>query len=44
MDLNDLSAELGYQIHTNRELGIMLREVKPLAKFSDVHGKFQEVE
>jgi hypothetical protein len=33
---------LGYQIHTNRELGMMLRGVKPLAKFSDVRGRFPE--
>src|SRR4051794_12908134 len=31
---------LGYQIHTNRELGMMLRGEKPLAVFSDVEGFF----
>src|SRR6478672_2605613 len=31
---------LGYQIHTNRELGMMLRGEKPLAIFSDVEGSF----
>jgi len=34
---------LGYHIHTNRELGMMLRGVKPLAKFSEVRGMFPEV-
>jgi hypothetical protein len=29
---------LGYQIHTNRELGMMLRREKPLAVFCDVIG------
>lgn len=43
MDLNDLSAELGCQIHTNRELGLMLRGVKPLAIFNEVHGHFPDV-
>ena len=27
---------LGYQIHTNRELGMMLRREKPLAVFCDI--------
>lgn len=37
----DLSKEvLGYQLHTNRELGMMLRQEKPLAAFSDVEGFF----
>ena len=31
---------LGYQIHTNRELGMMLRREKPLAVFCDVEGAF----
>jgi len=31
---------LGYQIHTNRELGMMLRCEKPLAVFSDVEDAF----
>jgi hypothetical protein len=31
---------LGYQIHTNRELGMMLRGEKPLAVFADVEGFF----
>jgi hypothetical protein len=31
---------LGYQIHTNRELGMMLRREKPLAVFSDVADAF----
>lgn len=35
-------ASLGYQIHTNRELGMMLRREKPLAFFCDVEGAFPE--
>jgi hypothetical protein len=31
---------LGYQLHTNRELGMMLRREKPLAVFGDVDGAF----
>jgi hypothetical protein len=31
---------LGYAIHTNRELGFMLRGSKPLAVFSDAYGQF----
>ena len=31
---------LGYQIHTNRELGMMLLGQKPLAVFSDVEGRY----
>jgi hypothetical protein len=31
---------LGYQLHTNRELGMMLRGEKPLAVFSEVDGLF----
>ena len=31
---------LPYTIHTNRELGMMLRGAKPLACFSDVYGTF----
>lgn len=33
---------LGYQVHTNRELGMMLRREKPLAVFCDVEGEFPE--
>lgn len=33
---------LGYQLHTNRELGMMLCGSKPLAVFSEVHGAFPE--
>ena len=33
---------LGYRIHTNRELGMMLRGQKPLAVFSDYYGCFHE--
>jgi len=34
---------LPYQIHTNRELGLMLKGTKPLAAFSDVYGGFPDV-
>jgi hypothetical protein len=34
---------LGYKIHTNCELGMMLRGEKPLAVFSDVEGAFPAV-
>jgi hypothetical protein len=34
---------LGYRIHTNRELGMMLRREKPLAMFSSgIEGDFGE--
>jgi hypothetical protein len=33
---------LGYSLHTNRELGMMLRGLKPLAVFSEVDGAFVE--
>jgi hypothetical protein len=41
-DLQDLSKALGYQIHTNRELGMMLRGEKPLSIFSDWRGCFPD--
>jgi hypothetical protein len=31
---------LGYELHTNRELGMMLRGEKPLSMFSGVDGFF----
>jgi hypothetical protein len=31
---------LGYQIHTNLELGMMLRREKPLAFFYEIDGNF----
>ena len=34
---------LGYQVHTNRELGMMLQELKPLAVFCDDYGMSVEV-
>lgn len=37
-----LSNEVGYDIHTNRELGMMLRGVKPLAVFSDGYDHFPD--
>jgi hypothetical protein len=36
-------AALPYQIHTNRELGLMLRGVKPLAVFSDWYDRRSDV-
>ena len=39
--LNEQS--LGYALHTNRELGMMLKGQKPLAMFSDRYGRFPEV-
>jgi hypothetical protein len=42
MDRDDLIARLGYEIHTNRELGMMLRGVKPLAEFADAYGRFPD--
>jgi hypothetical protein len=39
--LAHLSVEaLGYALHTNRELGLMLKRQKPLAVFSEFGGKF----
>ena len=41
--LNHLSERvLGYAIHTNRELGFMLRGSKPLAVFCDAYGHFPD--
>ncbi len=37
------SPPLPYLVHTNRELGLMLQGVKPLAKFADYEGHFLEV-
>lgn len=34
---------LPYQLHTNRELGLMLSGVKPLAKFVDGRDRFPDV-
>lgn len=34
---------LPYVVHTNRELGLMLRGIKPLAKFVDGEGSFPDV-
>ncbi len=32
-----------YQIHTNRELGLMLKGVKPLAVFGDAYDQLSDV-
>ena len=36
--LSERLCQLPYLVHTNRELGLMLRGIKPLAYFSDVFG------
>ena len=41
--LSDALRSLPYQIHTNRELGLMLAGSKPLAVFVDGEGCFPEV-
>ena len=40
--LSDLLRSLPYQVHTNRELGLMLAGEKPLASFVDGKGCFPE--
>jgi hypothetical protein len=35
--------ELPYLVHTNRELGLMLRGIKPLAYFMDIVGREPEI-
>jgi hypothetical protein len=35
--------QLPYLVHTNRELGLMLRGYKPLAYFMDVIGQEPEI-
>lgn len=35
-------SSLPYQIHTNRELGMMLRMQKPLAVFADAYERFPQ--
>lgn len=34
---------LPYMVHTNRELGLMLRGIKPMAKFVDGEGFFPDL-
>lgn len=41
--LNDFLRSLPYIVHTNRELGLMLKGVKPLAIFSDEYDCFPDV-
>ena len=36
--LSDVLRALPYLVHTNRELGLMLRGIKPMAMFSDIAG------
>jgi hypothetical protein len=38
-----LGEGVGYELHTNRELGLMLRGSKPLAFFAEPYGRFGEV-
>jgi hypothetical protein len=40
--LNQHFKSLPYRLHTNRELGMMLRGEKPLSVFSDAYGHFPE--
>jgi hypothetical protein len=40
--LNDHFKSPPYPLHTNRELGLMLRGEKPLSVFSDAYGHFPE--
>src|SRR5579871_2398410 len=35
--------QLPYLVHTNRELGLMLSGIKPLAYFADVAGREPEI-
>ena len=37
-----LASKLPYTLHTNRELGLMLKGIKPLAVFADGEGAFPE--
>lgn len=41
--LNSFAKHLPYTLHTNRELGLMLANKKPLAHFADVEGCFPVV-
>jgi hypothetical protein len=41
--LNELLRSLPYLVHTNRELGLMLKGEKPLASFVDVKDCFPDV-
>lgn len=36
--LSEALRELPYLVHTNRELGLMLQGIKPMAMFSDIAG------
>ena len=36
-------AKFPYMLHTNRELGLMLRGIKPLALFNDAKDRFPDV-
>ncbi len=42
MPLNDALRSLPYKVHTNSELGLMLKGVKPLAVFSDAYEGFPD--
>jgi hypothetical protein len=41
--LSERLRQLPYLVHTNRELGLMLRGVKPLAYFMDVVGREPDI-
>jgi hypothetical protein len=41
--LSERLRQLPYLVHTNRELGLMLRGIKPLAYFMDVVGREPDI-
>ena len=41
--LSEQLRQLPYLVHTNRELGLMLRGIKPLAYFMDIVGREPDV-
>lgn len=41
--ISDRLRQLPYLVHTNRELGLMLRGIKPLAYFMDVVGREPDI-
>ena len=43
MPLSERLRQLPYLVHTNRELGLMLRGIKPLAYFMDGVGREPEI-
>jgi hypothetical protein len=41
--LSERLRQLPYLVHTNRELGLMLRGIKPLAYFMDIAGREPDI-